>query len=262
VISVASGSPAAVAGIKAGDQILTLDNEVVPATGTARRMSKWLRRNGSKPVQVMVRRDGVDTLRTVYPVLACAIPIRYVSDQTANAYTDYDKIVIQAGILRVTKSDADLAVIIGHELAHVTMGHYGKKLQNAILGAVGGVMVDVAFAAASMPTHGVFMRYFEKVGARAFGVEFEREADYVGAYYAARAGYDISDTEEVWRRFGREDPASIRLATTHPISAVRFVQMQKVIAEIAEKKRLGLPLLPNLKIAHSAPQAITWQTQY
>ena len=210
----------------------------------------------------MVRRDGVDTPHTVTPVLACAIPIEYLGDSQLDAHTDFRKIVIHAGILRVARSDADLAVVIGHELAHVNMGHYGKKLQNAILGAVGGVMVDVAFTAASLPTHGAFMRYFEKVGARAFSVEFEREADYVGAYYAARAGYDISGTEEVWRRFGQEYPKSIRLAVTHPITPVRFVQMQKVIAEIAAKKRLGLPLLPNLKIAHGAPPAATQETPY
>jgi Zn-dependent protease with chaperone function len=255
VISVASGSPAAVAGIKIGDQILTLDNQVMPAIGTARRMSKWLRRNGTKPVQIMVRRDGVDTLRTVYPVAACAIPIRYVSDQTANAYTDDEKIVIYSGILRVARSDADLAMIIGHELAHVTMGHYGKKVQNALLGAVGGALIDGGFMLGGVYTGTTFTRHFEKVGARAFSVEFEREADYVGAYYAARAGYDISGTEDVWRRLAQENPKSIRLISDHPITPVRFVQMQKVIAEISEKKRLGLPLLPNLKIAHGAPAA-------
>ena len=262
VISVAGGSPAAVAGIKVGDQILTLDNEVVPATGTARWMDRWLRRHGDAPVKIMVRRDGVDTPHTVDPVLACAIPVRYVSNQTANAYTDNEKIVIQSGILRVTQSDADLAVIVGHELAHVTMGHYGKKLQNALLGAVGGAMVDAAFLAASVSTNGAFMKHFEKVGAQAFSVDFEREADYVGAYYAARAGYDISGTEEVWRRFGLERPDSIRLATTHPIAPARFVQMQTVIAEIADKKRLGLPLVPNLKVAHSAPRTTAPETPY
>ncbi len=257
VISIASDSPAAVAGIKVGDQILTLDNEVVPATGTARWMDRWLQRHGEAPVQIMVRRDGVDTLRTVLPVPACAIPIRYVSNQTANAYTTNDKIVLNSGILRVAQSDADLAVIVGHELAHVTMGYYQKKEQNAFLGAVGGALVDGGFMLGGIYTGTTFTRHFEKVGAQAFSVDFEREADYVGAYYAARAGYDISGSEEVWRRFAQEDPDSIRLATTHPITAARFVQMRKVAAEIADKKRQGLPLVPNLKVAHSASKTAT-----
>ena len=49
-----------------------------------------------------------------------------------------EKIVIQTGILRSTETDADLAIVVGHELAHNTMGHYDKKQINGLLGAVGG----------------------------------------------------------------------------------------------------------------------------
>jgi hypothetical protein len=252
-ITVATGSPAAVAGIKTGDQILTLDNEVVPATKTAKWVETLLRRHVEEPVAIMVRRDGADTLHTAYPVMACAIPIDYVSEPTPNAFTNNKKIVIYSGILRVARSDAELATIIGHELAHVNMGHYQKKVQNALLGELGGALVDGGFMLGGFYTGRTFTRHFKRVGARAFSVQFEREADYVGAYYAARAGYDISGAAEVWRRFSLEQPNSIRLATTHPISPARFVQMQKVIAEIAEKKRQGLPLVPNLKPEPDAP---------
>jgi hypothetical protein len=44
-----------------------------------------------------------------------------------------------------------------------------------------------------------------------------------------------------------EQPAAIRFARTHPTSPVRFVQMQAVIAEIADKKRRALPLEPEMK---------------
>jgi len=61
-----------------------------------------------------------------------------------------------------------------------------------------------------------------KAGAGAFSVDFEREADYVGAYYATRAGYEVAGTEEVWRAMSLEDPSSIRIATTHPATPVRW----------------------------------------
>jgi hypothetical protein len=44
-----------------------------------------------------------------------------------------------------------------------------------------------------------------------------------------------------------ENPDSIRIAVTHPLTPVRFVQMQKVAAEIADKRRHNLPLMPELK---------------
>jgi hypothetical protein len=59
----------------------------------------------------------------------------------------------------------------------------------------------------------------------------------------------------VWRALSLENPQSIRLATTHPTTPVRYLQMRKVFEEIADKKRRNLPLLPELKIAqvHAEP---------
>ena len=106
-------------------------------------------------------------------------------------------------------------------------------------------------------TGGAFGKEFRKVGARAFSVNFEREADYVGAYYTARAGYDLDGVEEVWRAFGLAKPESIRIASTHPIMPVRFVQMRKVAAEIAEKRRRNLPLVPDLKFMPAQEEPVT-----
>ena len=253
-ISVAEGSPAAVAGIKPGDQVLTLDNEPVPATRTEGWIGDWLKEHGEHPVQIMVRRDGADTLRTVHPAMACAVPIRLVIDGTAGAYTDYKKIVIQSGVLRLAQSDADLAVVIGHELAHVNMGHYGKKLQNALLGEMGGAVIDGGLLLGGIYTGRTFSKHFERAGAMTFSVEFEREADYVGAYYAVRAGYDISGSENIWRAMALESPNSIQLGRTHPTTPARFVQMRKVIAEIADKKRRRLPLVPEMKVVEADTQ--------
>jgi predicted Zn-dependent protease len=81
----------------------------------------------------------------------------------------------------------------------------------------------------------------------AYSVEFEREADYVGAYYAARAGYDLAGTEEFWREVGITHPNEIRFSKTHPTTPLRVIQMREVAAEIADKKRRHLPLVPELK---------------
>ena len=257
VISIVDGSPASVAGFKVGDRVLTLNNDVVPSYRTDSWMTDWLRKNGEKPVRISFRRDGQDDERIVYPVLACAIPISYVSDPVPNAFTDNKKIVVQSGFLRSLQTDSELAVVVGHELAHVTMEHFQKRTQNTLLGELGGALIDGGFMLGGIYTGTTFTRHLGAAGARAFSVSFEREADYVGAYYAARAGYDISGTEETWRKVSLELPDSIRLATTHPISPVRFVQMRKVIAEIEDKKRRGLPLVPDLKTVTAQPATPT-----
>lgn len=247
VFSVADESPAAAAGVKPGDHLLTFNNEPVPGSQTAGWIGGFVRNNGEQPIQILVRRNGVDEIHTVTPVKACAIPIELVTDPTPNALTSDDRIVVQSGVLRLAHTDAQLALVVAHELAHANLGHLTKQRTNEVLGWAGGAVIDTALLAAGLPSRGAFARELRRAGQRAFSVGFEREADYVGAYYVARAGYDLSGTEDFWRALAMESPDNIRIATTHPITPVRFVQMQKVATEIAEKRRSGLPLRPELK---------------
>lgn len=251
--SVVEGSPAAQAGLIAGDEIIALNGELIPAYGTARWMTHWIAANGTAPVRVDSRRDGVHRSVSVTPVMGCSIPINYRVDEVANASASDAQIIINSGFLAITQSDAELAMVIGHELAHSTLGHLDKKRWNNLLGETAGAAIDVGILAGGVSTGGAFRRQFGMMGALAYSVGFEREADYVGTYYAARAGYDTRGTEEIWRRMGLLSPSSITSARTHPVTAVRFVQIRKVTAEIEEKKRRGLPLNPEIKSAAFEP---------
>ncbi|MBS0247123.1 MAG: M48 family metalloprotease [Proteobacteria bacterium] len=246
-ISVVDDSPAAQAGIVAGDEITALNGELIPLWGTAGWIGGWLRTNGTRPVRVDVRRDGVGRVVTVTPVMACAIPIKYVADEVVNASASDTRITISSGIVALTETDAQLALIIGHEMAHSNLGHLDKQRFNQILGMAAGAAIDVGILAGGVSTSGAFARQFGKYGARAYSVKFEREADYVGAYYVARAGYDLKGVEDVWRRIGLAAPDNILPNWSHPVTAARFVQLRKVAAEIEEKERLHQPLVPDLK---------------
>ena len=261
VISVVEGSPAAQAGIASGDEITALNGALIPVTGTARWMDKWLATNGVTPLEANIRRAGADRTVTINPVMGCAIPVVYVTADEVNAFTDGKKIVIQSAIVELAKTDAQLATIIGHELAHANLGHMDKRKINMLLGTAGGFAVDGGFALGGLSTGGAFTREFMKAGAQAFSVGFEREADYVGAYYAARAGYDLTGVEDVWRAMGMKHPDSIGFTRTHPTSPVRFVQMQKAAAEIAEKKRTQLPLTPDVKFVQAEQPASGEETR-
>jgi hypothetical protein len=248
VISVVDGSPAAAAGFKNGDELISFNDEPVPVTGTPGWIGGFLKFNGERPVKVVLLRDDEFKTLEVKPVTACAVPVNLEISAVANAGASDTKIVVQSGILRIAQTDAQLALVVGHELAHVTMGHNRKKTLNALVGAVGGAAIDGGFMLGGIGTGGAFSGYLANAGMMAYSVNFEREADYVGAYYAARAGYDLAGAEEVWRTLALESPDSIRLTKTHPTSPVRFLQMRKVAEEIADKKRRNLPLEPELKV--------------
>lgn len=259
-ISVVEGSPAAQAGIAAGDEVIAFNGEAIPLWGIGGWTRRWLRANGTEPFRVNVRRDGADRVVTVTPVMGCSIPIDYLASEEANASASDTKIVINSGYVALSQTDADIAMVVGHELAHSNLGHLDKKRWNMLLGAAGGAAIDYGILAGGISTGGAFRKQFARFGVTAYSAGFEREADYVGTYYAARAGYDITGTEDVWRRVALIHPASILNARSHPVTATRFVQIQKVREEIDEKKRRGLPLIPELKyvtVQNDEPNADT-----
>lgn len=177
VISVAETSPAAAAGIKPGDHLMTFNNEAVPRTDTSAWISHFVDNNGEQPIRVLVRRDGVDEIRTITTVKACAIPVELITDSSPNAFTTGDKIVIHSSILRIAHTDAQLALVLGHELAHANLGHLDKQWLNQVLGWAGGAAIDAGLVLGGISTGGVFARQFARAGERAFSVNFEREAD-------------------------------------------------------------------------------------
>ena len=120
-----------------------------------------------------------------------------------------------------------LILVVGHELAHANLDHLNKRRANAVIGWIGGVAADAGIMLGGMSTYGALSRVLTQAGARAFSVAFEREADYVGAYYAARAGYDLTGSEEIWRTFALEDPESIRITTDHPITPLRLSRCRR-----------------------------------
>jgi len=256
VVVVADGSPAAKAGLAVGDILLAFNGEPVPSDEGAREwiMEKLDDRSQSR-LRVTALRGERQLSLDVVPVSGCGYPIYLRTQTDPGAFTDGQRIVFHSALLRVARTDAELAHIVGHELAHITLGHLQKRRGNQFAGAVGGLLVDVALAAVGLDSRGGFMRDFSNAGERAFSVDFEREADYVGAYFVARAGYEPREAEALWRSMGQEDPLSIRYAGTHPTSAERFVLMQRAIAEIADKRSRGLPLRPEMR-----PQMVAQQT--
>jgi predicted Zn-dependent protease len=119
------------------------------------------------------------------------------------------------------------------------------------LGALGGAVLDVLFAAGGVNTQGTFTDTGGDVGAAMFSRQFEAEADYVGLYFVERAGYSIGGVEEFWRRMAVDHPRGIRFAYTHPTTAERFLGLAAARDEILAKRAAGQPLTPNLRRAET-----------
>jgi predicted Zn-dependent protease len=177
---------------------------------------------------------------------------------TVNAYADGKSIFITSAMVKFTRNDDELAFILAHETAHNVMEHISGLQQNALVGMLAGMAADIAMASAGGGNGSTFTQLGGSLAGQAYSPEFEAEADYIGLYLAARAGYDISGAPDMWRRMSLDNPDSIYLTSTHPSNAARYVSMRKTVAEIQGKQARGLPLVPEFKKA--APPSTNMQS--
>jgi predicted Zn-dependent protease len=149
------------------------------------------------------------------------------------------KVGIYTGILPITKDEAGMATVIGHEVAHAVARHGAERVSEGMLMQTGGGLLGVSLSNADPRTQVLVMTAYG-LGAK-LGRELphsrgqESEADHIGLIYMARAGYDPEAAVGFWQRFsdhtrtrGGGTPAFLR---THPLDTVRIQQIQQWMPE-------------------------------
>lgn len=173
---------------------------------------------------------------------ACNYEFIIHDKEELNAWADGNTVNITPIMIDFLANDRELALVLSHELAHNVMRHIPKQRTNAIIGTV----VDIAVAAtAKVDTRGTF----GSIGARSYSQDFENEADYVGVYIMARAGYNVRGAHELWRKMSAQNPEGIKhtFFGTHPSYPERYLRMRKAEDEVIAKLKAGQELLPNKK---------------
>jgi hypothetical protein len=248
---VAPVSPAEAAGLRASDRIVKLNGRNLRGGALDARADQPDRAveeaaelldqalHGAGPITLDVLRDG--TLRTIAftPAMGCDHALDIVDEDKPNAVADGQRVVVTTGMLRFVQSEAELAVVLGHELAHNALEHRERGKQTARAGGPLNILIG-----AISGRRGGFGAAARK--AQETELSFEREADYDGLYFAARAGYDTTGFEQFWRRFAAEYPTSTYVRDSHPTSAERYLHLAAVNNEIAAKRAQGIELRPVL----------------
>lgn len=244
IIRPSPDSPAARAGLKDTDTLISVNGAKV---GRGDFQDALVKASAAGPVTLTVSASGIERQVTVTPVNSCKYPADITKDAVINAYADGDAIHVTKGMMDFIKSDEELALVIGHEMAHDFRGHIAAKRGNAIAGQVLGTILDVLAAAGGVSTGGAFGNNMGMMAAGAFSQDFENEADYAGLYVMARAGYPIDGAPDFWRRMAIANPDAITMARSHPTTPERFVALKADIDEIKAKIAKGEPLVPNEK---------------
>ena len=245
VIQVAAGSPAARAGLQARDVILAVDGKAIHAGERASDHFAELFAEAAKArnaVELKLRRATAEMTLGVEHERACAYPVLLHSSDVINAFADGRQVIVTRGMLRFIRDDLELAVVIGHELAHNSMGHIRKQMGNQFL----GTLLDVLAASRGVNTQGLF----GSAAGAVFSKAFEAEADYVGLYFTARGGYEVDKAPNFWRRMAAANPGGIQqrgFGASHPSTPERFLALEKIVEEIRAKTVAGRTLAPEIK---------------
>ena len=143
------------------------------------------------------------------------------------------KIAVYSGLIDTLQlTDAELAAVMGHEIAHALREHGRERLsqqeiQNLVIG-VGAAVLGVGQGVASLAN---------TVAQVTYGLpnsrEFEREADRIGIELSARAGYDPNAAVTLWQKMGRVSGGSgPAFLSTHPTAADRITDLQKYAVQV------------------------------
>lgn len=183
----------------------------------------------------------------VSPKRSCYYYFELSRSRELNAYADGTSVIMNSGMMRFLNSDDEVAGVLGHELAHSLMRHRDAQTQNMGAGTLAGVAATLLLGPDDAATRKDITETGAVAGGLVYSIPFEQEADYIGLYIMARAGYDIRQIPYLWRRMSIEFPDQIYFSETHPGNAERFVALQKTIDEIEYKRKRKIPLLPELR---------------
>lgn len=231
VLAAPPGSPAAAAGLAPGDLLLTVDGvALTPGDGGNAPAWEGLERNLRTIDGALARGRAVFTVQrgetassiAIEPRRACGYEVQLDPSDELNARADGRRLFISTALAGFAGSDDELAVILGHELAHHVLRHRHWS--------EGG-------GAARERNEGAWRTRGGEGGA-------EQQADRVGLYLAARAGYDTSVAPAFWRRFGASNWRVRFPQLGHASAGSRALALEGVQREIEAKRRAGETLLP------------------
>lgn len=147
------------------------------------------------------------------------------------------KIVVYEGLMSIVSSDDELAVVLGHEVAHAVAKHSNERLSQQMLAQYGSSILGTALSGKSSAVQSMASQVYG-LGANygvilPFSRKHETEADKIGLVFLRLAGYDPNKALDFWQKMASSSSASVpEIASTHPSSSTRIANIQKALPEV------------------------------
>ncbi len=165
-------------------------------------------------------------------------------DEVINAFClPGGKVAVYTGIMKITETDAELACVVGHEIAHAIARHGGERMSQLLLVELGGMALEEALKKKTKRTVDLAKVAYGAGAQLLFILPYSRthesEADYIGLVFMAKAGYDPRAAVDFWKKMqevyaGQEPP---QFLSTHPSSDQRIRDIEEWLPEVMEYYR-------------------------
>ncbi len=209
----------------------TSDAEMITRVGQriAAAAERWLNANGNQ--------GYLDDYKWEY---------KLIESEQVNAWCmPGGKIAFYTGILPIAANETGVAAIMGHEVAHALANHGQQRMSAAYIQQ--GIAVAGNVALQDDKNLGIFNQAYGVVsnvgGMLPFSRSHETEADRIGIYLMAIAGYNPDEAAELWERMkansGGEAPPEF--LSTHPSNDSRIENLKALAPKAkAEAKKFGV----------------------
>lgn len=217
--AIVADGPAARAGVRANDTLVAIDGKPVPKPSGAKPQPSSATRDAvtaqiaarppTAPLKLTLLRERQRVIVTVPPSPGCrsAFEVLVGPDMTAGA----DGSIVQIGSRYFERyTDAQIAVVVAHELAHNILRHRARldaaKVSRGVLSELG--------------RNG---RLFRRT---------EDDADLMGLHLLRNAGYDPASAPRFWRQHGGDIDGGLFRSRTHASSKARAEALEAEISRI------------------------------
>jgi len=209
-----------------------------------------------KSNKISADRRGIELVRTVGNRIRTAVEQYMAQNNLSDRLSGYNwefnlvesnqvnawcmpggKVVVYTAILPITKDEAGLAVVLGHEIAHAVAEHGSERMSQGLIAQYGGMALSELIKDKPQQTQQLWMSAF---GA---GVQYgallpfsrmqESEADHLGLIFMSMAGYDPRGAVDFWQRMSAQagGQAPPEYMSTHPSDATRIAAIQDEMPE-------------------------------
>jgi metalloendopeptidase OMA1, mitochondrial len=180
---------------------------------------------------------------------------RLIDSKEKNAFClPGGKVAVYTGIFDVFDNEAELAAVLGHEVAHATARHAGQRITLGFGEELGFAALTQLIGGADTVGKKILLQALG-VGATIgtvlpFSRSHESEADYIGQVYMAMAGYEPGAAVTLWEEFAKQSGgAPPEFLSTHPAPEHRIEELRGHLADAEnyyrnapERYGLGEPL--------------------